>query len=75
MYVCVFFIILFFFFLQDLRRELDSVLERKVANPRMKLYDPAQNSHSPISQLIQAIMDLITTEDYSLQVRLLVDVD
>ena len=52
-----------------MRHELDLVLDQKVANPRMALYEPAQRSGSPVSQLIQAIIDLITKEDYSHQVR------
>ncbi len=51
-----------------MRKQLDSVLKAKVAQPRMELYNP-QNPNAPAtSQLIQAIIDLITTEDYTDQV-------
>ena len=51
-----------------MRKQLDSVLEQKIANPSMELYTPHSPTPSPSSQLIQAIIDLITTEDYSRQV-------
>ena len=53
-----------------MRQQLDSVLQQKVAYPRMELYNPLQYQASalPTSQLIQAIIDLITREDYSDQV-------
>lgn len=51
-----------------MRRQLDSVLQQKVAQPRMELYSPVYPDSSPNSQLIQAIIDLITKEDYSHQV-------
>ena len=54
--------------LQKMRRQLDSTLREKVAYPRAKLYDPTNRDPSPNSQLIQAIIDLITKEDYSQQV-------
>lgn len=47
---------------------MDAILKQKIANPSMKLYDPHNGSLSPTSQLIDAIIDLITTEDYSHQV-------
>ena len=49
-----------------MRKQLDAVLEQKLAQPQMDLYVPG--SASPSSRLIQAIIDLITTEDYSGQV-------
>ena len=54
---------------QELRRQLDATLQQKIAQPRMELYTPGSHAPSPSSQLIQAIIDLITTEDYSEQVR------
>lgn len=55
---------------QDLRRQLDVTLQQKIANPRMELYTLSSHhsAASPSSQLIQAIIDLITSEDYSDQV-------
>ena len=47
---------------------MDAILKQKIANPSMELYDPHNGSLSPTSQLIDAIIDLITTEDYSQQV-------
>ena len=52
-----------------MRQELDTVLQRKVAYPAMELYTPHSPAPSSTSQLIQAIIDLITTEDYTGQVR------
>ena len=52
-----------------MRKQLDSILQQKVANPSMELYTPLSQSPSPSSQLIQAIIDLITTEDYTYQVQ------
>lgn len=54
--------------LQELRHQMDAILKQKIANPSMELYDPHNGSLSPTSQLIDAIIDLITTEDYSQQV-------
>ena len=58
------------FSFQDLRRQLDVTLQQKIANPRMELYTPSSHhsAPNPSSQLIQAIIDLITSEDYSDQV-------
>lgn len=58
--------VLFWIFLQDMRKQLDAVLEQKLAQPQMELYIPG--SSSPSSRFIQAVIDLITTEDYSGQV-------
>ena len=54
--------------MQDMKLQLDQVLQRKVAKPSMELYDPNNPNAFPTSQLIQAIIDLITKEDYSGQV-------
>ena len=54
---------------QELRHQLDALLKQKIANPSMELYTPQNGRPSPSSQLIEAIIDLITTEDYSQQVR------
>ena len=54
---------------QELRYQMDAILKQKIANPSMELYDPSNGSLSPTSQLIDAIIDLITTEDYSQQVN------
>ena len=53
-----------------MRQELDVVLKQKVAKPRLELYDPCHPDSSPTSKLIQAIIDLITQEDYSRQVNI-----
>lgn len=52
-----------------MRRQLDIVLQEKIANPRMILYSPGSSPSEapPSSRLIQAIIDLITREDYSAQ--------
>ena len=50
-----------------MRKQLDAVLEQELAQPQMDLYVPG--SSSPSSRLIQAIIDLITTEDYFSQVQ------
>lgn len=55
---------------QKMRRQLDLVLQQKIAQPRLELYNPDRSSDSPNSKLIQAIIDLITREDYSEQVLL-----
>ena len=54
---------------QELRYQMDSVLKQKIANPTMELYNPHNRRSSPTSQLIEAIIELITTEDYSQQVQ------
>ncbi len=51
-----------------MRKQLDSVLQQKVARPSMELYNPRSPRASPTSQLIQAIIDLITREEYTQQV-------
>ena len=51
-----------------MRAQLDSALRQKIANPGMDLYSPHDPNHPPTSQLIQAIIDLITSEDYERQV-------
>jgi len=54
-----------------MRQQLDAALLEKVAQPRMELYSPHNTGRSdafPTSQLIQAIIDLITQEDYTQQV-------
>ena len=51
-----------------MRHQLDLLLQQKVAQPRLELYNPLRASDSPTSQLTQAIIDLITQEDYSQQV-------
>ena len=53
-----------------MRKQLDSVLEQKIATPSMELYTPHSPQPSSTSQLIQAIIDLITTEDYTRQVSI-----
>jgi ATP-dependent RNA helicase DHX36 len=50
---------------KDLRHQLDNVLKEKIANPNMLLYQVG--SDEPSSRLIQTIINLITTEDYSSQ--------
>ena len=50
-----------------MRQQLDSVLQQKIASPGMELYTPHTSNPPPSSRLIQAIIDLITTEDYSWQ--------
>ena len=50
-----------------MRSQLDIVLQEKIANPNMILYSPLSPSLSPCSRLIQAIIDLITSEDYTQQ--------
>ena len=52
-----------------IRDRMDSVLKQKIANPTMELYNPHNRRSSPTSQLIAAIIELITTEDYSQQVQ------
>ena len=52
-----------------MREQLDSALQQKIANPGMDLYCPLESRPPPTSQLIQAIIDLITSEDYTHQVR------
>ena len=47
---------------------MDAILKQKIANPSMELYCPRGHTLSPTSKLIEAIIDLITTEDYSQQV-------
>ena len=54
---------------QKMRQQLDLVLQQKVAQPRLELYNPRAQNPSPTSQLTQAIIDLITQEDYSQQVH------
>ena len=54
--------------MQEMRQQLDEVLKQKIATPSMELYTPHSSTPSPSSQLIQAIIDLITSEDYSEQV-------
>ncbi len=51
-----------------MRHQLDVVLQQKIGSPSMDLYTPHTSHPSASSQLIQAIIDLITTEDYSRQV-------
>lgn len=51
-----------------MRQQLDGVLQQKIASPSMDLYTPYARQPPASSQLIQAIIDLITTEDYSKQV-------
>ena len=51
-----------------MRSQLDTALEQKIANPGMDLYSAHDPDHPPTSQLIQAIIDLITSEDYERQV-------
>ena len=53
------------FIAQDIRRELDLVLEQKIAQPNMNLYCPLDKTPPPCSKLIQTIIELITSEDYS----------
>ena len=48
-----------------MRHQLDVALEEKISQPDMVLYSPLVPS--PCSQLIQAIIDLITSEDYTKQ--------
>ena len=52
-----------------MRKQLDLVLEQKIANPDMDLYTPLlpldRNNVPPCSKLIQTIIDLITSEDYT----------
>ena len=55
--------------LQEMREQLDVVLKQKVRSPRMDLYTPLSPSPTASSQLIQSIIDLITSEDYQWQVR------
>ena len=62
------------FYLQEMRQQLDSVLEQKIATPSMELYTPHTPTPSPSSRLIQAIIDLISVEDYSKQVSIHVHV-
>ena len=50
-----------------MRRQLDCVLEQKIAQPNMELYCPLAKDPPPCSKLIQTIIDLITSEDYSEQ--------
>lgn len=50
-----------------MRKQLNLVLEQKIAQPNMNLYCPQEQSPPPCSKLIQTIIDLITTEDYSEQ--------
>ncbi len=47
---------------------MDTILKQKIANPSMELYCPHRRTLSPTSKLIEAIIDLITAEDYSKQV-------
>jgi hypothetical protein len=47
---------------------MDAILKQKIANPLMELYCPHRRTLSPTSNLIEAIIDLITAEDYSQQV-------
>lgn len=51
-----------------MRKQLDTVLQQKVAHPHKELYNQYDRHPSPTSQLIQAIIDLITREDYTQQV-------
>jgi hypothetical protein len=48
---------------------MDAILKQKIANPSMELYSPHRRTLSPTSKLIEAIIDLITAEDYSQQVH------
>ena len=52
-----------------MRQQLDNVLQQKIANPTTELYTPHVTDPPPSSRLIQAIIDLITTEDYTRQVN------
>ena len=51
---------LYFLYLQELKAQLNSLLEQKIANP---LLDFSSGTHS--SKLIQAIIELICNEDTS----------
>ena len=53
---------------QEMREQLDVVLQQKISNPRMDLYTPLSPSPPASSQLIQSIIDLIASEDYQWQV-------
>ena len=55
--------------LQEMREQLDIVLQQKVSSPRMDLYTPLSTTPPASSQLIQSIIDLIASEDYQWQVR------
>ena len=57
------------FFIQEMREQLDVVLQQKVSSPRMDLYTPLSATPSASSKLIQSIIDLIASEDYQWQVR------
>ena len=59
---------------QELRHQMDTILKQKIANPKLELYCPHGRTLSPTSKLIEAIIDLITTEDYSKQVHVHVHV-
>ena len=50
---------------QDMRSQLDLVLEQKIAQPHLDLYTPTDTNPPPCSKLIQTIIDLISSEDYS----------
>jgi ATP-dependent RNA helicase DHX57 len=47
---------------KELRCELDRLLQFKIENPRLDLYTPSKGK-TPSSQLIKAIISLITTEE------------
>ena len=55
-------------FIQEMREQLDIVLQQKVSRPRMDLYTPLSATPPASSQLIQSIIDLIASEDYQWQV-------
>ena len=57
---------------QELRHQMDAILKQKIANPSLELYSPHGHTLSTTSKLIEAIIDLITTEDYSQQVHMLI---
>ena len=57
------------FFIQEMREQLDVVLQQKVSSPRMDLYTPLSATPPASSKLIQSIIDLIASEDYQWQVR------
>lgn len=53
---------------QGLRSQLDRLLKQKIEDPRMVLYSPHTATPTAASQLVQAIIKLITMEDVSVQV-------